>query len=61
MKKCYPYLSGVLESKIRSLSLGFSVPGIEITDRKKFEEYLLNEIRDAEKMSIEYAAANPDL
>jgi hypothetical protein len=49
------YKCGVLEGTIKSFSYLFSIPGVEITDRQLFTEFLYNEIARAEKSTEEYS------
>jgi hypothetical protein len=49
------YKCGVLEGTIKSFSYLFSIPGVEITDRQLFKEFLYNEIARAEKSTEEYS------
>jgi len=51
----YAYKSGVLEGTIKSFSYLFSIPGVEITNRQLFTEFLYNEIARAEKSTEEYS------
>lgn len=55
----HPYWVGVLHGKMRTLSAGL-IPGITITDKKLFRDYIESELVDAEKMAEdlveEYAA-----
>jgi len=47
----YPYKAGALEGFIQFLTYGIKIPGVEITDRKAFEEYLLNELKRIDEQS----------
>ena len=55
----HAYWVGALRGKMRSLSAGL-IPGITITDKKLFRDYIESELADAEKMAEdlvkEYAA-----
>lgn len=47
----YPYKAGALHGFIQFLTYGYKIPGVEITDRKAFEEYLMNELKKIEDQS----------
>lgn len=51
---CYPFASGVYKAKFESLKYGY-IPGVKIEDLQKFEEWVRNEIVDAEKCIIDYS------
>jgi hypothetical protein len=49
------YKCGVLEGTIKSFSYLFSIPGVEITDRQLFTEFLESEIARANESTKEYS------
>jgi hypothetical protein len=51
----YAYKSGVLEGTIKSFSYLFNIPGVEITDRQLFTEFLEREIARANESTKEYS------
>lgn len=49
------YKCGVLEGTIKSFSYLFSIPGVEITDRQLFTEFLEREISRANESAKAYS------
>ena len=45
----YPYKAGALQGLIQSIPYGRHIPGIEITDIKALEDYLMNELQKIER------------
>ena len=48
----YPHKAGALHGFIQSLTFGINIPGIEITDHRAFEAYLLENLKKIDESSV---------
>ena len=53
----YAYASGVFKGSLSSLSFAYQIPGVEIKDYKKFEEYLNQRVSECEATIEKFRAA----
>ena len=55
----YAYAAGVYQGFIRNLQYNPYVPGIVVTDRAKFEDFIKNELERLGKNIEEYSQLTP--
>ena len=56
----YAYKSGAMEGLLKTMTNRYSIPGVEITDRKAFEQFIADEITRVNKDAIEFSKNNPN-
>ena len=56
----YAYKSGAMEGVLIAMSYRYSIPGVEITDPKAFEQFIADEITRVNKDAIEFSKNNPN-
>ena len=56
----YAYKSGAMEGVLKSWTYRYSIPGVEITDREAFEQFIADEITRVNKDAIEFSKNNPN-
>jgi hypothetical protein len=49
-----------MEGVLIAMSYRYSIPGVEITDPKAFEQFLADEITRVNKDTIEFSKNNPN-
>ena len=54
----YPYLSGALESFIKSLTYQGRVPGMEVTNAEQFEQFIQEQVKRIRKEAVHYNNTN---
>lgn len=56
----YAFKSGAMEGLLKTLTYRWSIPGVIITDRKAFEQFIADEITSVNKDAIEFSKNNPN-
>jgi hypothetical protein len=56
--KHYAYKSRALERALKATTYRLSIPGVEITDRKAFEQFIAEEIARVNKDAIAFSKNN---
>jgi len=54
----YAFKSGAMEGLLKAMTYRWSIPGVEITDRKAFEQFIADEITRVNKDAIEFSKNN---
>ena len=56
----YAYKSGAMEGVLKAMTYRWSIPGVQITDREAFEQFIAKEIARVENDAIEFSKNNPN-
>ena len=56
----YAYKSGAMVGVLKAMTYRWSIPGVEITDPKAFEQFLADEITRVNKDALEFSKNNPN-
>jgi len=54
----YAYKSGAMEGVLKAMTYRWSIPGVEITDREAFEQFIADEITRVNKDAMEFSKNN---
>lgn len=54
----YAYKSGAMEGVLKAMTYRWSIPGVQITDREAFEQFIADEITRVNKDAIEFSKNN---
>ena len=50
---CYPFLVGQFEAFLKHIPY-MRIPGVEVTDREKFEQFILEHIKSCREEAVKY-------
>ena len=56
----YAYKSGAMEGVLKAMTYRWSIPGVQITDTKVFEQFIADEIARVNKDAMEFSKNNPN-
>jgi hypothetical protein len=54
----YAYKSGAMEGVLKAMTYRWSIPGVQITDSKAFEQFIADEIARVNKDAMEFSKNN---
>ena len=56
----YAYKSGAMEGVLKAMTYRWSIPGVQITDSKAFEQFIADQIARVNKDAMEFSKNNPN-